>query len=89
MGPTGSLTLSRRCGTRKLVSLYYADTSAMTKLLAEGNPFQSFAAFYHANADAKWISSALLRVEVTRALTAMPALLPDARFAARPLHHRH
>jgi hypothetical protein len=40
----------------------------------------AFAAFYDAHADAEWVSSALLRIEVTRAVArAMPALLPDAR----------
>jgi predicted nucleic acid-binding protein len=62
------------------VSLYYADTSAVIKLLAEETHSRAFAAFYDAHADAEWISSALLRIEVTRAvLRAMPALLPDAR----------
>jgi predicted nucleic acid-binding protein len=62
------------------VSLYYADTSAVIKFLAEETHSKAFAAFYDAHADAEWVSSALLRVEVTRAVTrAMPALLPDAR----------
>ena len=62
------------------MSLYYADTSAVTKLLAEESHSKAFAAFYDAHADAEWVSSALLRIEVTRAVTrAMPALLPDAR----------
>jgi predicted nucleic acid-binding protein len=62
------------------VSLYYADTSAVIKLLAEETHSRAFAAFYDAHADAEWVSSALLRIEVTRAvLRAMPALLPDAR----------
>jgi uncharacterized protein len=61
------------------VSLYYADTSAVIKLLAEETHSRAFAAFYDAQADAEWVSSALLRVEVTRAVArAMPALLPDA-----------
>jgi uncharacterized protein len=63
-----------------LVSLYYADTSAVIKLLAEETHSRAFAAFYDAHADAEWVSSALLRIEVTRAVTrAMPALVPDAR----------
>jgi uncharacterized protein len=62
------------------VSLYYADTSAVIKLLVEETDSQAFATFYDAHADAEWVSSALLRIEVTRAVTrAMPALLPDAR----------
>jgi predicted nucleic acid-binding protein len=62
------------------VSLYYADTSAAIKLLAEESSSKAFAAFYDAHADAEWVSSALLRIEVTRTVArAMPALLPDAR----------
>jgi uncharacterized protein len=62
------------------VSLYYADTSAVIKLLVEESHSKAFAAFYDAHADAEWVSSALLRVELTRAVTrAMPTLLPDAR----------
>jgi uncharacterized protein len=62
------------------VSLYYADTSAVIKLLVEETDSKAFAAFYDAHDDAEWVSSALLRIEVTRAVTrAMPALLPDAR----------
>jgi predicted nucleic acid-binding protein len=62
------------------VSLYYADTSAVIKLLVEETDSKAFAAFYDAHADAEWVSSALLRIEVTRSVArAMPALLPDAR----------
>jgi uncharacterized protein len=62
------------------VSLYYADSSAVIKLLAEESHSHAFAAFYDAHADAEWVSSALLRIEVTRAVArAMPVLLPDAR----------
>jgi len=62
------------------VSLYYADTSAVIKLLAEQTDSKAFAAFYDARAEAEWVSSALLRIEVTRAVArATPALLPDAR----------
>jgi predicted nucleic acid-binding protein len=62
------------------VSLYYADTSAVIKLLVEETHSRAFAAFYDTHADAEWVSSALLRIEVTRAVArAMPALLPDAR----------
>jgi uncharacterized protein len=50
------------------------------KLLVEETHSRAFAAFYDAHADAEWVSSALLRIELTRAVTrAMPALLPDAR----------
>ena len=62
------------------MSLYYADTSAVIKLLVEESHSKAFASFYDANADAEWVSSALLRIELTRAVTrALPALLPDAR----------
>jgi len=62
------------------VSLYYADTSAVIRLLVEETRSKAFAAFYDAQADAEWVSSALLRIEVTRAVArVMPALLPDAR----------
>jgi uncharacterized protein len=62
------------------MSLYYADTSAVIKLLAEETDSRAFAAFYDAHDDAEWVSSALLRIELTRAVhRAVPALLPDAR----------
>jgi uncharacterized protein len=62
------------------VSLYYADTSAVIKLLVVETDSKAFAAFYDAHSDAEWVSSALLRIELTRAVArAMPALLPDAR----------
>jgi uncharacterized protein len=62
------------------VSLYYADTSAVIRLLVEESHSKAFAAFYDAHADAQWVSSAVLRIELTRAVTrALPALLPDAR----------
>jgi predicted nucleic acid-binding protein len=62
------------------VSLYYADTSAVIKLLVEETHSKAFAAFYDGHADAEWVSSALVRIELTRAVArAMPALLPEAR----------
>jgi len=62
------------------VSLYYADTSAVIKLLVEETHSKAFAAFYEGHVDAEWVSSALLRIELTRAVArAMPALLPEAR----------
>jgi predicted nucleic acid-binding protein len=62
------------------VSLYYVDTSAAIKLLVEETHSKAFAAFYDAYADAEWVSSALLRVEIIRAVArAKPVLLPDAR----------
>jgi uncharacterized protein len=62
------------------VSLYYIDISAALKLLAEESHSRTFAAFYDESAGASWVSSALLRIEVIRAVSrAMPAALPDAR----------
>lgn len=62
------------------MSLYYADTSAVIKLLIEETCSKAFAAFYDGHASAEWVSSALLRIELTRAVArAVPALLPDAR----------
>ena len=62
------------------MSLYYADTSAVIKLLVEETDSQAFAAFYDAHSDAEWVSSALLRIELTRTVArARPTLLPDAR----------
>jgi predicted nucleic acid-binding protein len=62
------------------VSLYYIDTSAALKLLVEESHSKAFAGFYDEAAGAAWVSSALLRIEVMRAVTrAFPALLPDAR----------
>jgi predicted nucleic acid-binding protein len=62
------------------VSLYYIDTTAALKLLAEESHSRAFAAFYDESTGASWVSSALLRIEVTRAVSrVMPAALPDAR----------
>jgi predicted nucleic acid-binding protein len=63
-----------------LVSLYYADTSAVIKLLVEETHSKAFAAFYDAHAGGEWVSSALLQIELVRAVArAKPVLLPDAR----------
>ena len=62
------------------MSLYYVDTSAALKLLVEESHSKAFAAFYDGASGATWASSALLRIEVMRAVTRVfPALLPDAR----------
>jgi uncharacterized protein len=62
------------------VTLYYADTSAVIKLLVEESHSKAFAAFYDSHSDAEWVSSALLRVELMRAVTrSAPVLLPAAR----------
>jgi len=50
------------------VSLYYADTSTVIKLLAEETHSKAFAAFYDGHGGAEWVSSALLRIEVTQAV---------------------
>ena len=46
-----------------------ANPSAALKLLAEESHSRAFAAFYDKSAGASWVSSALLRVEVIRAVT--------------------
>ncbi|WP_427889315.1 type II toxin-antitoxin system VapC family toxin [Kribbella sp. GL6] len=62
------------------MTLYYVDTSAALKLLVEETHSKAFATFYDEAAGAAWVSSALLRIEVMRAVTrVVPALLPDAR----------
>lgn len=62
------------------MSLYYADTSAVIKLLIEESHSKALAAFYDSHANAEWVSSTLLRIEVARATArAKPALLPEAR----------
>lgn len=62
------------------MSVYYVDTSAALKLLAEESHSRAFAAFYDEHSRASWVSSALLRIEVIRAVArVMPAALPDAR----------
>ncbi|HET7328576.1 MAG TPA: type II toxin-antitoxin system VapC family toxin [Nocardioidaceae bacterium] len=62
------------------MSLYYLDTSAALKLLAEEWESLAFAQFYDDNAEAVWVSSALLRIEVTRTVSrVLPAALPEAR----------
>lgn len=62
------------------MSLYYIDTSAALKLVAEERHSRAFAAFYDESMGASWVSSALLRIEVIRAVSrVMPVALPDAR----------
>jgi predicted nucleic acid-binding protein len=62
------------------VSVYYIDTSAALKLLIEESDSAAFAAFYDGEGGASWASSALLRIEVMRAVSrSLPVLLPDAR----------
>lgn len=62
------------------MAVYYLDTSAALKLVAEEHHSPAFASFYDEHSDAIWVSSVLLRVEVSRAVArALPAALPDAR----------
>ena len=62
------------------MSVYYVDTSAVIKLLVEESDSKAFAAFYDAHTAAEWVSSSLLRIEVTRAVARVrPVLMPDAR----------
>ena len=62
------------------MSLYYIDTSAALKLLTDDSHSRAFATFYDESEGASWVSSALLRIQVIRAVSrAMPAALPDAR----------
>jgi uncharacterized protein len=62
------------------VSAYYADTSAVLKLLVEETDSIAFAALYDSSPDAQWVSSALLRIEMTRAVARVaPALLPKTK----------
>lgn len=62
------------------MSLYYVDSSAALELVAEETHSTAFAGFYDANATSSWVSSALLRIEVIRAvMRGLPAVLPEAR----------
>lgn len=62
------------------MSLYYLDTSAALKLVRDESHSRVFARFYDDNAAATWVSSALLRIELVRAVArVLPAALPDAR----------
>lgn len=62
------------------MSVYYIDTSAAVKLLAEESHSHPFAHFYDERASAAWVSSALLRIELMRTVNrVMPAALPEAR----------
>lgn len=62
------------------MSVYYVDTSAAIKLLFVESHSKSFAEFYDENLSASWVSSALLRVELLRAVhRALPTAVPDAQ----------
>lgn len=60
--------------------LYYIDTSAALKLLVAEEHAQAFLAFYREHRNEEWVSSDLLRIEVTRVVTRhRSALVPDAQ----------
>jgi uncharacterized protein len=62
------------------MAIYYIDTSAAFKLLAAEEHADAFLAFYREHRDDEWISSDLLRIEVTRAVARhWRALIPDAQ----------
>lgn len=62
------------------MALYYLDTSAAFKLLAAEEHADAFLAFYREHRNDDWISSDLLRIEVTRAVARhWRALIPDAQ----------
>jgi uncharacterized protein len=62
------------------VSVFYVHTSAVIKLLVDETHTSAMAAFYDEHEDWDWASSALLRIEVARAISRVQsALLPDAR----------
>jgi hypothetical protein len=62
------------------MAVYYIDTSAAFKLLAAEEHADAFPAFYREHHNDEWISSDLLRIEVTRAVTRhWRALIPDAQ----------
>jgi predicted nucleic acid-binding protein len=62
------------------VALYYLDTSAAFKLLAAEQHADAFLAFYREHRNDEWVSSDLLRIELTRAVARhWRALIPDTQ----------
>jgi predicted nucleic acid-binding protein len=62
------------------VALYYLDTSAAFKLLAAEEHAEAFLAFYREHRNEDWISSDLLRIELTRGVARhWRALIPDTQ----------
>jgi predicted nucleic acid-binding protein len=62
------------------VALYYLDTSAAFKLLAAEQHADAFLLFYREHRNDEWVSSDLLRIELTRAVSRhWRALIPDAQ----------
>lgn len=64
------------------MSVFYLDTSAALKLLAEESHSVAFASFFDDHQSDSWVSSRLLRVELMRSVT---RVRPAARAAAREL----
>ena len=62
------------------MALYYLDTSAAFKLLAAEEHAEAFLSFYREHRNDDWVSSDLLRIELTRAVARdWRALIPDAQ----------
>ena len=62
------------------MALFYLDASAAFKLLAAEEHAEAFLAFYREHRSDNWISSEMLRIEVSRAVArTWPALIPDAQ----------
>lgn len=62
------------------MSVYYADTSAVIKLLIDETHTSAMAEFFDEHEDWDWASSNLLRIEVARAISRVrPEFLPNAR----------
>jgi predicted nucleic acid-binding protein len=62
------------------MAVYYIDTSAAFKLLAAEEHAEAFLAFYREHRNDEWLSSDLLRIEITRAVARhWRALIPDAQ----------
>lgn len=57
------------------MTVSYLDTSAALKLIAQESHSLAFARFYDGHADGNWVSSALLQIELVRAVRRG---LPDA-----------
>lgn len=62
------------------MSAYYLDTSAALKLLIRESHTHPFRRFYQEHADAAWVSSALLRMELLRTVQrTVPEIAAEAR----------
>lgn len=66
------------------MTLYYIDTSAAVKFLADEPHSKALASFYEDGRGASWVSSALLRIELLRSVSRrMTEALPEARALLR------